>query len=315
MNREVLSNYDVMTVGEAFGVTLEQTPLLVDERRNELDMIFHFDVVRLDRGVAWRWKPWTLPDLKAIYSRFDKGLDVHSWHTVFLSNHDNPRAVSHFGDDSPEYRVPSAKLLATMLLTLKGTPFIYQGDELGMTNYPFTRVDEFDDIEVKNAWKAEVLTNQVSADEFIAHMLKTSRDHSRTPMQWDDSPNGGFTTAAKAWLAVNPNFKEINAKQAQADQGSIYNYFRKVIDLRKKAPALIYGDYEDLDPENPAIFAYTRTLGTDGYLVVLNFSKDTVAYAIPRGLKAVQMIISNSESDEENTSLLNLKGWEARVYT
>ena len=315
MNREVLSKYDVMTVGEAFGVTLEQTPLLVDERRHELNMIFHFDVVRLDRGEAWRWKPWTLPDLKAIYSRFDKGLDVHSWHTVFLSNHDNPRAVSHFGDDSPEYRVPSAKLLATMLLTLKGTPFIYQGDELGMTNYPFTRVDEFDDIEVKNAWKAEVLTNQVSPDEFISHMLKTSRDHSRTPMQWDDSPNGGFTTAAKAWLAVNPNYKEINSKQAQADQGSIYNYFRKVIDLRKKAPALIYGDYKDLDPQNPAIFAYTRTLGTDGYLVVLNFSRDAVAYTLPGGLNAGQLVISNMGSNEENVSLLNLKGWEARVYS
>ena len=125
--------------------------------------------------------------------------------------------------------MPSAKALATMLLTLKGTPFIYQGDELGMTNYPFTRIEEFDDIEVKNAWKAEVLTNQVSTDEFIAHMLKTSRDHSRTPMQWDDSLNAGFTTAAaKPWLAVNPNYKEINAKQALGDQDSIYNYFREM---------------------------------------------------------------------------------------
>jgi oligo-1,6-glucosidase len=181
MNREVLSKYDVMTVGEAFGVTLEQTPLLVDERRDELNMIFHFDVVRLDRGEAWRWKPWTLVDLKGIYSRFDKSLDPHSWHTVFLSNHDNPRVVSHFGDDSPQYRISSAKALATMLLTLKGTPFIYQGDELGMTNYPFTKIEEFDDIEVKNAWKAEVSTNQVSEDDFIAHMLKTSRATIRAP--------------------------------------------------------------------------------------------------------------------------------------
>ncbi len=184
-----------------------------------------------------------------------------------------------------------------------------------MTNYPFTRIEEFDDIEVKNAWKAEVLTNQVSTDEFIPHMLKTSRDHSRTPMQWDDSLNGGFTTGAKAWLAVNPNCKEINAKQALADQDSIYNYFRKVIDLRKKAPALIYGDYKDLDPQNPAIFAYTRTLGTDRYLVVLNFSKDEVAYTFPEGLNAGELLISNLESNEENVSLVNLKGWEARVYS
>ncbi|MGC2578783.1 MAG: alpha-glucosidase, partial [Terrimicrobiaceae bacterium] len=314
MNREVLSKYDVMTVGEAFGVTLEQTPLLVDERRHELNMIFHFDVVRLDRGEAWRWKPWTLPDLKAIYSRFDKGLDAHSWHTVFLSNHDNPRSVSHFGDDSQEYRVQSAKLLATMLLTLKGTPFIYQGDELGMTNFPFSRIEEFDDIEVKNAWKAEVLTNLVSPDEFIAHMLKTSRDHSRTPMQWNDSEHGGFTTAAKAWLAVNPNYKEINASQALADSNSTYHFFAKAIALRKETPALIYGDCRDLDPQNPMIFAYTRTLGSDECLVVLNFSRNDVIYELPQGVTAGKLLISNSGSTEENVSLLNLRGWEARVY-
>jgi len=127
-----------------------------------LNMIFHFDAVRLNRN-GWRWKPWTLPDLKAIYARFDRELDVNCWQTVFLSNHDNPRLISSFGDDSPSYRVPSAKVLATMLLTLKGTPFIYQGDELGMTNYPFTKIEQFDDIEVRNAWKTEVLTNQNDA--------------------------------------------------------------------------------------------------------------------------------------------------------
>ncbi|MFZ1136203.1 MAG: alpha-glucosidase, partial [Candidatus Korobacteraceae bacterium] len=162
MNKEALSKYDVMTVGEAFGVTLEQTPTLVDERRNELNMIFNFDAVRLNRnGDVWR--DWTLPELKAIYTQENQALDVHSWNTVFLSNHDNPRVVSAFGNDSPQYRVASAKALATMLLSLKGTPFIYQGDELGMTNYPFTSIDQFDDIAVKNAWKAMVVTNQVPA--------------------------------------------------------------------------------------------------------------------------------------------------------
>ncbi|HSE23899.1 MAG TPA: alpha-amylase family glycosyl hydrolase [Pyrinomonadaceae bacterium] len=157
MNREVLLKYDVMTVGKAAGVTLEKTPVLVDERRNESNMIFQFDVVSIDRE-GWRWKPWTWPKVKAIYTRFEKGLDVHCWNnTVFLSNHDNPRVVSRFGDDSPRYRVRSAKALATMLLTLKGTPFIYQGDEMGMTNYPFTKIEEFDKVPVKNAWKAEIL--------------------------------------------------------------------------------------------------------------------------------------------------------------
>ncbi len=314
MNREVLSQYDVMTVGEAFGVTLEQSPLLVDDRRHELNMIFHFDVVRLDRGLGWRWKAWTLPELKAIYGRFDKELDAHCWNTVFLSNHDNPRVVSHFGDDSPPYRVPSAKVLATMLLTLKGTPFIYQGDELGMTNFPFMAIEEFDDIEVKNAWKAEVLTRQISADDFIANLRKTSRDNSRTPMQWDNSPNGGFTNASKAWFSVNPNYKEINAEQALADQNSIYHHFRKLIELRKHVPALIYGDYQDLDPQNPSIFTYKRSLESDEYLVVLNFSNGAAIYQLPTGLKAGQLMLSNSGEKEENVSVVNLKGWEARIY-
>jgi oligo-1,6-glucosidase len=313
MNREVLSKYDVMTVGEAFGVTLEQTPLFVDERRNELNMIFHFDLVRLD-AQGWKRKPWTLPEFKAVCARFNEGLDAHRWPTVYLTNHDNPRSVSHFGDDSPEYRMLSAKLLATFQLTSKGTPFIYQGDELGMTNYPFASIEEFDDIEVKNTWKAEVLTNRVSAEEYLDHIRKTSRDNTRTPMQWDDSPNGGFTAATKAWFAVNPNYQEINAKQALADQNSIYHYFRKLLALRKQTPALIYGDYQDLDPQNPSVFAYTRILGPDQYLVVLNFAKSDVVYTRLEDLKAGQLVLSNLDAEEKNASHANLRGWEARIY-
>jgi oligo-1,6-glucosidase len=313
MNREVLSKYDVMTVGEALGVTLEQTPLLVDERRHELNMIFHFDAVRLNRN-GWRWKPWTLPDLKAIYARFDRELDVNCWQTVFLSNHDNPRLVSSFGDDSAPYRVRSAKVLATMLLTLKGTPFIYQGDELGMTNYPFTEIEQFDDIEVRNAWNAEVLTKRVDAEDYLFHMRKTSRDHSRTPMQWDDSPNAGFTTAAKPWLGVHPNFKEINARQEVADPKSIYHYFKQVIALRKRSPALVYGAYADLDPTNPFLFAYTRTLGLDRFLVALNFSANNLTYSLPNGLKTSQLLFSNLGGIEDDDSIVHLQAWEARVY-
>ena len=143
-----------------------------------------------------------------------------------------------------------------------------------MTNYPFRRIEEFDDVEVKNAWKTEVLTKQVDPQEFLAHMLKTSRDHSRTPMQWNDSENAGFTSAKRAWLAVNPNYREINARRAQADPDSVYNYFRQMIELRRATPALVYGDYHDLDPINPAIFSYTRTLGPERFLIVLNFSRD-----------------------------------------
>ena len=302
-----------MTVGEAAGVTLEQTPMLVDERRNELNMIFQFDVVSIDRN-GWRWKPWTWPAVKAIYTRYDKALDNHSWNTVFLSNHDNTRIVSRFGDDSPQFRLPSAKALATMLLTLKGTPFIYQGDELGMTNYPFTKIEEFDDIQVKNAYKAEVLTGQATIADYIENLRKTSRDRFRTPMQWDESANGGFTTGPRAWLTVNPNYKEINAKQAVADPNSIYNYFKKMIELRKKTPALIYGDYKDLDPQHPSIFAYTRTMGAEKYLVVLNLSSNGVSYTLPEGLKVGKLELSNLEGKEEDVTALNLKPWEARIY-
>ena len=313
MNRTVLSKYDVMTVGEAFGVTLEQTPTLVDERRNELNMIFNFDAVRLNRdGEVWR--DWTLPELKAIYTRQDQVLDVHSWNTIFLSNHDNPRVVSAFGDDSPAYRAASAKVLATMLLTLKGTPFIYQGDELGMTNYPFTNIDQFDDIAVKNAWKALVVSNKVSADAFLANMRKTSRDNARTPMQWDDSPNAGFTTAAKPWLAVNPNYVEINARQELADPNSIYHYFRRMVDLRRSSQAFVYGDYRDLDPLNPNVFAYTRSIGLDKYVVVLNFSKNPITYKFPDGITAKELMISNLDKTGERGNTLHLHAWEARVY-
>jgi oligo-1,6-glucosidase len=313
MNREILSKYDVMTVGEALGVTLEQTPLLVDERRNELNMIFHFDVVRINRQ-GWRWKPWTLPELKAIYGRFDKELDVHSWNTVFLSNHDNPRPVSSFGDDAPPYRAASAKVLATMLLTLKGTPFIYQGDELGMTNYPFTKIEEFDDIEVRNAWKAEVLTNRVDADYYLFHLQKTSRDNSRTPMQWDDSPNAGFTVASKPWLSVHPNYREINARQELTDPDSIYHYYRQMLELRKKTPAFVYGDYQDLDPQNPSLFIYTRTLGSEKYLIVLNFSRETLTYSLPAGLQTGELILSNLGAKQQFAPTINLQAWEARIY-
>ncbi|HEX6879600.1 MAG TPA: alpha-glucosidase [Terriglobales bacterium] len=313
MNREVLSKYDVMTVGEAFGVTLEQTPMLVDERRHELDMIFNFDTVRIGHP-GLRWTGWTLPKLKAIYTEQDKALDAHSWNTVFLSNHDNPRVVSAFGDDSPEWRNPSAKLLATMLLTLKGTPFIYEGDELGMTNYPFQKVEDFDDIEVKNQWKALVESGKVSPADYLANARKVARDNSRTPMQWDDSANGGFTSGTKPWLAVNPNYREINARQEISDPNSIYSYFRRMLAFRKTSKAFSYGTYRDLDPDNPKIFAYTRTLGPEQYLVVLNFSRDKFTYALPLGVKAGKLMMSNQGKAEENVSELSLKGWEARVY-
>jgi oligo-1,6-glucosidase len=313
MNREVLSKYDVMTVGEAFGITLDQTPSLVDERRHELDMIFNFDVVRIGHP-GRQWTGWTLPKLKAIYTEQDQKLDNHSWNTIFLSNHDNPRVVSAFGNDSEQFRVPSAKLLATMLLTLKGTPFIYQGDELGMTNFPFTKLDQFDDIQIKNSWKEVVETGKMTGEQFIAEARKVSRDNSRTPMQWDASANAGFSTGPNTWLEVNPNFRQINAADDVKDPNSIYNYFRRMLEFRGKTKAFAYGSYQDLDPAHAQVFAYTRTLGQEKYLVVLNFSDSPVAYSLPGGLKTGKLQISNLGAAEEKTNALKLKPWEARIY-
>jgi oligo-1,6-glucosidase len=313
MNRNVMAKYDVMTVGEALGISLAQTPLLVGDDRHELNMIFNFDAIRLNRD-GRGLKPLDLTALKAIYTRHAEHLDAHSWDTVFLSNHDNPRVVSTFGDDSPEFRVPSAKLLATMLLTLRCTPFLYQGDELGMTNYPFRSIDDFNDIEVKNAYKAEVLTGKVPADTFFADLRHTSRDNARTPMQWDSSTNGGFTSGAKPWLAENPNYKEINATAEVSNPDSVYNYTRRAIALRHAHKAFVYGDYKDLAPDDKAIFAYTRTLGAERFLMVLNFSETPNTFALPGGIKVGTLLLSNLAATEQNGDALYLAGWEARVY-
>ena len=303
MRREALGSYDTMTVGEAFGVTLTQTPLFVDDRRGELDMIFQFDVVEIDRDAQGRWKPWRLQDFKAIFSRHDAAFDAHCWPTVFFSNHDNPRIVSRYGDDGPRWRERSAKLMATLLLTMKGTPFIYQGDELAMTNYPFTDISQFDDLWAKGQWREEVESGRVTAADFLANQMRVSRDHARTPMQWRPESDGGFT-GGKPWLAVNPNASEINAEAALADPASVYHYYAAMIALRRAHRALVYGAYKDLFPDHPRVFAYTRTTDDEALLVALNFSADEVAVDLPPGAR-----LGGNYPDETPA----LRGWEARV--
>jgi oligo-1,6-glucosidase len=314
MNREVLSKYDDMTVGEAIGTTVAQTPSLVDDRRHELNMIFNFDAVRLGRsnGGEGPRGAWSLPELKAIYSNHARLLGKHDWDTVFLSNHDNPRMVSAFGDDSPAFRVPSAKLLETMVLTLRGTPFLYQGDELGMTNYPFKTLADYDDIAVKNAYKAQVETGKVSAAAFFAAVAPIARDNARTPMQWTGFSEAGFTSGSHPWLAINPNYKEINAADEARDPNSVLNYTRRLIALRAQTPAFVYGDFEDLDPGHPHVFAYTRTLGEQKYLVLENFSSISIEYMMPRDLKPGTLLLSNYPVPAVETP--TLQPWEARIY-
>lgn len=300
MNREVLSQYDCMTVGEAHGITIEDTPMLVDERRHELNMIFNFDTVRLNRD-GRNWRPWQLKELKAIYQRQYDALGTHSWNTLFLSNHDNPRMVSAFGDDSPQYREASAKLLLTMLLTLKGTPYLYQGDELGMTNYPFQSIDQYDDIEAKNSWTYDVLTGREPAQHYLDNLARVSRDHARTPMQWDASQNAGFT-AGKPWLAVNPNYTTISAADSIAHPNSIYHYLQELIRLRKSSTTFVYGDYKDLAPDHPDLFLYKRTRREQSYIVALNFS------ANPHPAPSGQLLLSNLPNESAE-----LAPWESRI--
>jgi len=317
INREVLSKYDVMSVGEATGTTLAQTNNLVDDRRHELNMIFNFDAIKLGRsdfGLS-QLGVWSLPELKAIYDAHATVLTKHDWDTVFLSNHDNPRIVSTFGDDSSAMRVPSAKLFETMILTLRGTPFLFEGDELGMTDYPFKTLADYNDIAVKNAYKAMVETGKISAEAFLTAQAKVSRDNARTPMQWDSSPEAGFTTGSHPWLAVNPNYKEINAAREESEPTSVLNYVRVLIGLRAHTLAFVYGDFEDLDPQDSHIFAYTRTLGSEKYLIVENFSSSPVAYTLPNGLKAGNLLLSDIPgSHEANVSTLDLASWESRIY-
>ena len=321
MNREVLSKYDDMSVGEATGTTLAQTNALVDDRRHELNMIFNFDAIKLGRAdfgpseVDPAVNLLNLPELKSIYDAHSTVLTKHDWDTVFLSNHDNPRIVSMFGDDSPSMRTASAKLFETMILTLRGTAFLYEGDELGMTNYPFQKLEDYDDIAIKNAYKAEVETGKVSAAKFLAAQAKFTRDNARTPMQWNASPQAGFTTGTHPWLAVNPNYREINAAAEEADPNSVLNYMRALIRLRAQTKAFVYGDYQDLDPADPHIYAYTRTLGSERYLIVENFTSAPQTYTLPGDIVPDKLLLSDVASPAPALGgTLQLAPWEARIY-
>jgi len=242
--------------------------------------------------------------LKAVYDRQDAVLDAHNWNTIFLSNHDNPRLVSSFGDDSAVNRAPSAKLLATMLLTLKGTPFIYQGDELAMTNYPFQRIEDFDDIEVKNAYKADVLTGKVSAADYFANQRKTSRDNARTPMQWDSSPNAGFSTAAKPWLPIPPSASTYKVETEKKDPNSIFNAYKTLLALHRSEPALRDGDYTAVDKDNPNVFSFLRRAKGSTVLVSLNMSAEPRTVSIDltstgvKGTNVVPLYTSPHSGDE-----------------
>ena len=293
MNKEVLSKYDIMTVGETAGVTTELAKQYAGEDTGELNMVFQFEHVS-DPGKYGKWTDERMPltELKKIMSHWQTELYGKAWNSLFWDNHDQPRAVSRFGDDRPQYRELSAKMLATCLHMMQGTPYIYQGEELGMTNYPFSSPDEFRDIESIHAYEEWCESGLVSHEEFWPCIVSRSRDNARTPMQWDDTNEAGFTTG-KPWIAVNLNYKEINAKTETEDPESVFHYYRKLIALRKEHPVIVYGNYELLLADSEELFVYTRTLEEKKLLVVCNFTDSEVPFSIPEAFVGADCLIAN----------------------
>ncbi len=258
---------------------------------------------------------WRLLDLKQVMTRWQKDLEGKGWNSLYLSNHDQPRQVSRFGDDY-QYRVESAKLLATFLHLMQGTPYIYQGEEIGMTNVAFPSIEDYRDIATRNLYRELVEDRGMDREAVMELVHRNSRDNARTPMQWDDSENAGFTRATP-WINVNPNYPRINVRQALADPESIFYYYQRLIRLRKANPVLVYGRYDLMLDEDEAIYAFTRTLEDERLLVILNFTASAPVFVLPEDLPAhnTTLLIANYPVDAaEDIRRLTLRSFEARVY-
>ena len=317
MNRKVLSHYDLITVGEASGVTLEEAKKYASADGSELNMVFQFEHMGSGPEADNRYGKWDshkmpLPVWKKILSRWQTGLEGKAWNSLFLSNHDQPRSVSWFGNDSEQYREISAKMLGTCLHMMQGTPYVYQGEELGMCNAYFDQLDDYRDIESLNAYKELTETCGVSHEEMMGYLKRISRDNARTPMQWDDSANAGFTTGTP-WIKVNSNYPKVNAKQEVSDPDSVFSYYKKLIRLRHENEIIVYGDYKLLAPEDEALFIYTRMLGTQRLMVLCNFTEKEVSIPVEvtEQIPAdAQLLIGNYPEQKEKM----LQAYEARVY-
>lgn len=306
MNQKVLSKYNLLTVGECAGVTIEEAKKYASEEGNELCMVFQFEHMDLDGGETSKWndRKIDLTELKKILSKWQVELYGKAWNSLYWCNHDQPRIVSRLGDTSPAYREVSAKMLATCLHMMQGTPYIYQGEELGMTNVPFQSLEDFRDIESINAYHEFVGNGQINADDMMRYLKKKSRDNSRTPMQWDDSENAGFTTGTP-WIMVNPNYTQINAKEQMERSDSVFHYYQKLIQLRKEHEIIQYGSYELLFAEDKHLYVYTRTLGKQKLLVICNFSRESTSFAVPPEFaeaEGTELLIRNY-SDRETAGL------------
>ncbi len=313
MNESVMSKYDAFSVGEGVGVSPAQANDYVGADRKELDILYHFGHVAIDFGAGGKYDPveFSLVDFKNIFNDWYQALGESGWNCIYLDNHDFPRMVSRFGNDN-HYHKESAKLLITLLSTLRGTLSLYQGNEIGMTNVKFDSIEDYKDVEAKNAYN-EAIENGFSEREFISALHKQSRDNARTPMQWSDSKNGGFTDKGP-WIKLNPNHKSINVQQQDNDPDSILNYYRKILQVRKLHNTWVYGYYESLDNDNHRIYCYKRWDNERSYLIILNFSNDGVTYHQPLLGKINRIVISNYPNPKIDHHAISLKPWESVVF-
>ena len=303
----------LLTVGEMPGVTVEDAILYTDPERREVDMVFQFEHVGLDHGDhKWDRRALDLRDLKTSLGRWQDGLAEVGWNSLYWNNHDQPRAVSRFGSDSPEHRVASAKLLGTVLHLHRGTPYVYQGEELGMTNVPFPSSEDFLDIESVNYYRMAIESGS-DAEAVLGNLRLGSRDNARSPMQWDSSEHGGFTTGTP-WFATNPNFTQINAAAEVADDDSVFHHYRRVIELRHTEPVVGHGDFHMLAADHPTLYAFTRAHEGVELLVVANFSCDELALDVLDDLDgwADSTLLLGNLADPVSVTA-PLRAWEVRV--
>ncbi len=314
MNRKALAGNDLLTVGETWGANPEIAKLYSNPARNELSMVFQFEHIGLDQiegKEKWDVKPLELLDLKKVLSKWQTTLGEEGWNSLFWNNHDLPRIVSRWGNDK-EYRVESAKMLGTLLHGMKGTPYIYQGEELGMTNIRLENIEDYNDIESINMYKDRIKKGYTH-EEIMNSIYKKGRDNARTPMQWDDSENAGFTTG-KPWLSINENYKEINAKKSLEDKNSVFYHYKKLIEIRKSNETIIYGDYKLLCEDDKNIFAYVRELNGDKILVVCNFYEKEVEFKYDKDFKNAEILLSNYVDSSLSIDKLKLRPYEAIMY-
>lgn len=315
MNREVLSKYDIMTVGEGAGVDIKDALSIVNEDRQELQTFYHFDHTgwgrRKDNGKYVDPNNRKLTDLKNVFTKWDSVFAEKGWGTVYFTTHDQSRMVSRFGNDSV-YRKESSKMLYTFLMSMRATPYIYQGDELGMSNARFDRLEDYKDLETINYYHFLERTGG-NLQEFLTSQKEVARDNSRTPMQWDATTNAGFTTGTP-WLKVNPNYTSINAEASLKDETSIFHYVQKMIQLRKSSPVLVYGKYTLVDAANEQVYAYTRELNGEKVLVLLCFSDKGGTVTLPAGMQTGEELINNlTEKITNNNGSIALKPWQAVI--